>query len=68
MIKKVIFFVLSLLIINILAAQYSAEGVVIDKKGMPIVGVTVSEKGTNNRVETNQKGQFKIIVHPRINF
>ena len=42
--------------------QRTVSGRVLDDKGAPLVGVTVTEKGTNNGTSTNYDGNFKLIV------
>lgn len=43
-------------------AGYEAQGVVVDKTGMPILGATVVEKGTTNGVSTGIDGDYAIRV------
>src|SRR5690349_7084449 len=45
----------------------TVSGVVRDNSGAPLVGVTVTEKGTNNRVVTDVNGSYKITVNPQSN-
>ncbi|MDJ1479265.1 TonB-dependent receptor [Cytophagaceae bacterium YF14B1] len=40
----------------------SISGVVRDENGSPMVGVSVSEKGTTNGTTTNAEGQYKLTV------
>ncbi|MDJ1500827.1 TonB-dependent receptor [Xanthocytophaga agilis] len=40
----------------------SISGVVRDENGSPMVGVSVSEKGTTNGTTTNAQGQYKLTV------
>jgi len=42
--------------------QRLCSGKVVDEKGQPLSNVTVTEKGTNNRVLTNDNGQFELKV------
>ncbi len=42
--------------------QKSLSGIVSNDKGEPLPGVTVNEKGTNNSVTTNEKGNYTINV------
>lgn len=44
--------------------QQTVEGVVTDGAGMPIPGVNVIEKGTNNGVVTDFDGNYQITVGP----
>jgi hypothetical protein len=37
-------------------------GTALNEKGEPLAGVTVSEKGKNNTVTTNENGEFKIRI------
>ncbi|MFA9391591.1 MAG: SusC/RagA family TonB-linked outer membrane protein [Prolixibacteraceae bacterium] len=64
--KKVmssIFFILILLFsIDAYAQKASINGNVIDQSGLPLVGVTVVEKGTTNGTTTNINGEFNLSV------
>ncbi len=40
--------------------QRPLTGTVVNEQGVPIAGATVLEKGTNNSVQTNDKGHFTI--------
>ncbi|MCM4156984.1 SusC/RagA family TonB-linked outer membrane protein [Gramella sp. AN32] len=64
--KKIFFFLvigLFLNIENVLSQQKSVSGVVTDaQNGMPLPGVTVLEKGTNNGVATNFNGEYSIEI------
>lgn len=42
--------------------QRTVSGRVLDDKGAPLVGVTVTEKGTNNGTSTNNEGGFELVV------
>ncbi len=48
--------------INIIKADIVISGVVKDEKGLPMEGALVTEKGTDNKVLTNKKGEFKLKV------
>lgn len=45
-----------------LSAQQVVEGNVTDQNGVPLIGVTVVEKGTNNGVVTDFDGNYQITV------
>ncbi|MGG9962361.1 SusC/RagA family TonB-linked outer membrane protein [Ferruginibacter sp. SUN106] len=47
---------------NLNVSDIIVSGTVRDDKGAPIVGVTVTEKGTGNRTVTNAKGDFRIVL------
>ncbi|MDB5111427.1 MAG: TonB-dependent receptor plug [Mucilaginibacter sp.] len=42
--------------------QVTIKGTVTDDKGLPLPGVTVTEKGTNNTITTNASGNYTIKV------
>jgi TonB-linked SusC/RagA family outer membrane protein len=65
--KRLLLMLLSLLVCNIaLHAQVkkAVTGIVKDTAGVTLTGATVTEKGTTNRVMTNQDGKFTIKVDP----
>lgn len=41
-------------------AEKVVSGKIVDDKDIPLEGVTITEKGTSNTVQTNSKGEFKI--------
>ena len=43
-------------------ASFTVQGKVTDDKGNPVVGVSVSEKGTNTATTTDGQGDFKLTV------
>lgn len=44
------------------SAQMKVSGIVRDDKGMPVAGVTVTEKGTRNATSTRENGAFSLSV------
>ena len=44
------------------AMQATVSGAVVDDSGIPIAGVTVTEKNTNNSTTTNGEGKFQLSV------
>ncbi|MVZ67063.1 SusC/RagA family TonB-linked outer membrane protein [Sphingobacterium sp. DK4209] len=42
--------------------QRTIKGRVADEKGQPLVGVSVTEKGTNNGTITNVEGNFELVI------
>ncbi|HEY6505080.1 MAG TPA: TonB-dependent receptor [Chitinophagaceae bacterium] len=63
-------FLLSLLLVFSLgsttafAQSKKMEGVVSDSKGVPLLGVTISIKGSNETATTDNKGRFSILALP----
>jgi iron complex outermembrane recepter protein len=57
-------FVISGLVVHA-QEKKTVTGVVRDNDGLALVGATITEKGTANRVMTNAEGQFSIRVSPR---
>ncbi|WBL23884.1 SusC/RagA family TonB-linked outer membrane protein [Zunongwangia sp. HRR-M8] len=51
---------LMLIISQTLFAQLSVNGIVKDEKGLPIPGVSIKEKDTNNGTVTNFDGEFTL--------
>ena len=43
-------------------AAYEVSGVVVDQSGMPLLGVTVLERGTLNGVSTGIDGDYRLRV------
>lgn len=63
--KKLFKLTIILLIQSLLVGYASAQtikGVVVDKKGEPIIGATILEKGTTNGTITNFNGEFSIVL------
>ena len=61
--KKIIIFLMFLLGFNFARTQTtSISGVVIDKNGLPLPAITVTEIGTKNVIKTDDFGQFTIKV------
>lgn len=42
--------------------QQTVSGKVVDQEGTPLIGVTVSEKGTSNRTQTDNEGKYSLDV------
>ncbi|NTS41375.1 SusC/RagA family TonB-linked outer membrane protein [Flavisolibacter sp. BT320] len=42
----------------------TVTGTIKDADGNPVVAATINEKGTNNRVTSNQQGTFRIAITP----
>lgn len=40
----------------------TVNGVVVDKKGEPVIGATILEKGTSNGTITNYNGEFSLVL------
>lgn len=61
---KLKFFVLCLLLgVQCISAQKTAvTGTVVSDQNEPLIGVTISEVGTNNGVITDLNGRFSIIL------
>ena len=55
-------FTLVLLLCSIVNAQVSVTGKVMDNNNQPLVGVSVTQKGTSNGTTTNALGSFSISV------
>lgn len=61
--RKILTFLLVLFAGGIAAfAQQSVKGQVVDQNGLPIIGMTVLEKGTGNGVTTDVDGNYEIRV------
>lgn len=60
--KQKIFLITILLLVctQVSLAQISLSGTVRDKANLPLVGVSVVEKGTSNGIATDPDGKFKI--------
>jgi len=43
--------------------QMAINGLVVDHNGLPIENATITEKGTKNATQTNDKGRFKLQVN-----
>ena len=42
------------------AQQHSVKGTVVDQNGIPVIGMTVLEQGTNNGTVTDVDGNYQI--------
>lgn len=62
MIKRMIFFLASVLFITVSTAQTRVTGKVIGSDGIPIPGVSVVEKGTANGITTQLDGSYSLNV------
>ena len=68
--KKLLHRVLFMLWAAVCSLPLSAQekkvvaGTIRDVEGNPVIAATISEKGTTNRVSTDQKGSFRISVTP----
>lgn len=61
--RKILTFLLVLSVCGISAfAQQSVKGQVVDQNGLPVIGMTVLEKGTGNGVTTDIDGNYEIRV------
>lgn len=58
-------FILVLLVSNSLYAQIPVQGKVTDNNNVPLPGVTVTQKGSQNATTTNADGNFSISVPNR---
>ena len=54
--------ILQLLNFSVSAQTKTVEGIVTDARGLPLEGVTVSVKGGNTTVTTNNKGRYTVSV------
>ncbi len=44
-------------------ADFPVRGIVTDTNGEPLIGVSISEKGTSNGTSTDDKGQYSLTVN-----
>lgn len=44
------------------AQRFAISGKVVDDKGLPLIGVSILEKGTTNGIQTDVNGNFKLSV------
>ncbi|TAM95443.1 MAG: hypothetical protein EPN39_15125, partial [Chitinophagaceae bacterium] len=61
---KIVFFLVCLLTGYAGTAQ-TITGKVVDEQGIPVIGATIVEKGTNNGTTTNVSGEFSITDVPK---
>ena len=47
---------------TLFAQQHSVKGNVVDQNGLPVIGMTVLEQGTNNGTVTDVDGNYAISV------
>jgi TonB-linked SusC/RagA family outer membrane protein len=62
--KKFILAVLCILMSFTVFAQQKVTGAVVDASGDPVIGASVSEKGTTNGISTQTDGRFTLTVSP----
>ena len=60
--KKLLTFCLIVLSLNIINAQFTVSGKVVDESGLPLPGATIFESMTNNNATTDFDGNFTIEV------
>jgi len=63
-VPHVLLLTLCMLCTIVFAQTKAVTGIVKDADGLPVIGATVSESGTNNATVTDQSGQFSINVNP----
>lgn len=61
--KVLVFFLNVICCIGIVYSQQSLSGIVRSDLGERLSGVTISEKGLNNRTQTNSQGEYSMIVN-----
>ena len=54
--------VLLFMSISMFAQQHSVKGTVVDQNGVPVIGMTVMEQGTQNGATTDIDGNYQITV------
>ena len=54
--------VLLFMSISMFAQQHSVKGTVVDQNGVPVIGMTVMEQGTQNGTTTDIDGNYQITV------
>ena len=60
--KKFVLLICFLFAIGVTAQEQTVTGVVSDENGIPLPGVNVVVKGTNNGTQTNFDGEYEIDV------
>jgi len=60
--RKYLTIVMLLISATLFAQQHSVKGNVVDQNGLPIIGMTVLEQGTNNGTVTDVDGNYQISV------
>ncbi|PUB26383.1 TonB-linked SusC/RagA family outer membrane protein [Elizabethkingia sp. YR214] len=58
--KKLFFILLCFLTGVLIYAQRTVTGIVTGEDNFPLAGVTITEKGTNNKITSDQEGKFSI--------
>src|SRR5690348_10260486 len=66
--KTLLVAIIALFAANVALAQSTIEGVIHDRNENPLVGATVSIKGTNTYSVANTEGQFKIQSQEKLPF
>ena len=60
--RKYLTIVMLLLSATLFAQQHSVKGNVVDQNGLPVIGMTVMEQGTQNGTVTDVDGNYQISV------
>ena len=60
--RKYLTIVMLFLSVTMFAQQHSVKGNVVDQNGLPVIGMTVLEQGTNNGTVTDVDGNYQITV------
>ena len=60
--RKYLTIVMLFLSATLFAQQHSVKGNVVDQNGLPVIGMTVLEQGTNNGTVTDVDGNYQITV------
>ena len=60
--RKYLTMAMLLISATLFAQQHSVKGNVVDQNGLPIIGMTVLEQGTNNGTVTDVDGNYEISV------
>ena len=61
-IKLIKLLLFSCLFVNFVHAQQTISGIILDQNGIPLIGVTIIEAGTNNGQVSDFDGKYKIAV------
>ena len=60
--RKYLTIVMLFLSVTMFAQQHSVKGNVVDQNGLPVIGMTVMEQGTQNGTVTDVDGNYQISV------
>lgn len=60
--RKILAIALMFLSISVFAQKHVVKGTVVDQNGVPVAGMTVMEKGTQNGTTTDLDGNYQISV------